>query len=140
MKNQSFLPSLQVFRAIAALMVVFHHLWHEISFFYHLHSSVADQLAAAGKNGVDFFFVLSGFIRRIPKKQNSTYLSPLPAYIVPDAFVVQAFPGVFRCNQECQPGEIRFFIAGAGSDCFSCSLDIGTRNVFLFSIYYFFFI
>jgi exopolysaccharide production protein ExoZ len=62
MKNQSFLPSLQIFRAIAALMIVFHHLWLETSYFFHIHSVVLNDLAAAGRSGVDFFFVLSGFI------------------------------------------------------------------------------
>ena len=62
MKNQSFLPSLQVFRGIAALMVVFHHLWNQISFFFAIHNVALDQLAADGQYGVDFFFVLSGFI------------------------------------------------------------------------------
>jgi exopolysaccharide production protein ExoZ len=62
MKNQSFLPSLQIFRAIAALMVVFHHLWREISYFFSMHSALLDKIAFAGKSGVDFFFVLSGFI------------------------------------------------------------------------------
>jgi peptidoglycan/LPS O-acetylase OafA/YrhL len=62
MENRSFLPALQLFRGVAALMVVFHHLWHEIRHAFGLHFPVVDQLALAGKYGVDFFFVLSGFI------------------------------------------------------------------------------
>lgn len=62
MENRSYLPSLQLFRAIAALMVVFHHLWHEISLRLSIHNTILDLIAACGKSGVDFFFVLSGFI------------------------------------------------------------------------------
>ncbi|HTJ11216.1 MAG TPA: acyltransferase [Dinghuibacter sp.] len=62
MKTRAFLPALQILRGFAALMVVFHHMWHQVSFFFSVDSTFLDGVAAAGKTGVDFFFVLSGFI------------------------------------------------------------------------------
>lgn len=62
MQQKKIYASLQVFRGLAALMVVFHHLWNNGRHFYGLDIELLDRVAAAGKYGVDFFFVLSGFI------------------------------------------------------------------------------
>jgi exopolysaccharide production protein ExoZ len=62
MQNRTFLPALQVLRAIAALMVIFRHLWLELSRLFSLHSALGDIFFYQGYRGVDFFFVLSGFI------------------------------------------------------------------------------
>ena len=60
-KNK-FFGSLQIFRGIAALMVVYHHQWNAFSHFFSYENELLEFLAAIGKYGVDFFFVLSGFI------------------------------------------------------------------------------
>lgn len=57
-----FFGSLQIFRGIAALMVVYHHQWNAFSHFFSYENELLEFLAAIGKYGVDFFFVLSGFI------------------------------------------------------------------------------
>lgn len=62
MKEKKYLIILQVFRGIAALMVVIHHSVPAFGFYYHWSSPFADYIAGIGKLGVDFFFVLSGFI------------------------------------------------------------------------------
>lgn len=51
--------SLQIGRAIAALLVVFHHATLDSSFFY---GTAFNDFWIFGNIGVDFFFVLSGFI------------------------------------------------------------------------------
>ena len=61
--NEKFhLPSLQVLRAIAALMVVFHHVSSGVNVFVHPVHPVIRQFFDYGFLGVDLFFVLSGFI------------------------------------------------------------------------------
>lgn len=60
--SKSFFNSLQIFRGIAALMVVFHHQWVAFEYFYSAENSFLQFVASLGKYGVDFFFVLSGFI------------------------------------------------------------------------------
>lgn len=62
MKNQAFLPSLQVLRAFAAIAVLFRHLWPELSLLFGFHSAWGTCFFRQGLYGVVFFFVLSGFI------------------------------------------------------------------------------
>jgi peptidoglycan/LPS O-acetylase OafA/YrhL len=65
MNNESksnYLDILQIFRGIAALMIVFHHTWSSIKFYHKIEFPLFNFLALLGKFGVDFFFVLSGFI------------------------------------------------------------------------------
>lgn len=54
--------SLQIYRGLAALMVVFHHQWTAFEHFYNAENSFLHFIGSLGKHGVDFFFVLSGFI------------------------------------------------------------------------------
>ncbi|WP_276499316.1 acyltransferase family protein [Pontibacter litorisediminis] len=61
-KDTGFFNSLQIFRGIAALMVVFHHQWPSFTYFFGIEDSTLAFIAGLGKHGVDFFFVLSGFI------------------------------------------------------------------------------
>ncbi|MFC0775982.1 acyltransferase family protein [Terrimonas alba] len=61
-KERKFFNSLQIFRGFAALMVVFHHEWIAFSHFHGADSPILGFLGSLGKYGVDFFFVLSGFI------------------------------------------------------------------------------
>ena len=60
-RNQYF-DFIQIFRGVAALMVVFHHTYNSFSYFHQLNIPLFSYLASVGKYGVDFFFVLSGFI------------------------------------------------------------------------------
>ncbi|MBI0397181.1 acyltransferase family protein [Cyclobacterium marinum] len=61
-KKSNFFNSLQVFRGLAALMVVYHHQWISFSYFFDVQDTILLFIATLGKHGVDFFFVLSGFI------------------------------------------------------------------------------
>ena len=60
--SKSVFNSLQVFRGLAALAVVVHHAGVSTSAFVGDIPFVADSLFSLGYLGVDFFFVLSGFI------------------------------------------------------------------------------
>ncbi len=56
------LDAIQVFRGLAAVMVVFHHVIPSLGFFQNKNYQVLNYIGDVGKYGVDFFFVLSGFI------------------------------------------------------------------------------
>lgn len=60
-KNQ-YLDVLQLFRGTAALMVILHHTIGSIKYYHEMQYPLLDYFAYLGKFGVDFFFVLSGFI------------------------------------------------------------------------------
>lgn len=57
-----YLDILQVFRGISAIMVILHHSAASIKYYHKLNYEWLDFIGALGKYGVDFFFVLSGFI------------------------------------------------------------------------------
>ena len=60
MKKQ--LDIIQVFRGLAAFFVVIHHVVPSLSYFQNVQFPFLNYLASMGKYGVDFFFILSGFI------------------------------------------------------------------------------
>lgn len=60
--KSQYLDVLQVFRGIAALMVVLHHSIGSIRYYHKIEYPFLNYVAYIGKFGVDFFFVLSGFI------------------------------------------------------------------------------
>ncbi len=65
MNNNSksqYLGVLQLFRGFAALMVVVHHSIGSLKYYHKIDYPILDYVASIGKFGVDFFFVLSGFI------------------------------------------------------------------------------
>ena len=62
MDNKKYFDILQIFRGIAALMVVVHHCYISFEYFKGLDVPMLKFIASLGKFGVDFFFVLSGFI------------------------------------------------------------------------------
>ena len=65
MKNEpqrNYFDILQVFRGIAALMVVCHHTIGSMRLYHKIEFPFFNYIAVIGKFGVDFFFVLSGFI------------------------------------------------------------------------------
>jgi exopolysaccharide production protein ExoZ len=61
MKNKN-LDIIQVYRGIAALMVAIFHFWIHMSHFFNDSFSSIRFITSIGAFGVDFFFVLSGFI------------------------------------------------------------------------------
>lgn len=58
----SYLDILQVFRGFAAVMVVIHHSIGSLHFYHKIDNPFLNAIGVIGKFGVDFFFVLSGFI------------------------------------------------------------------------------
>jgi len=60
-KNQ-YLDVLQILRGIAALMVVIHHTVGSLNYYHTVNNNFLNALGKFGKFGVDFFFILSGFI------------------------------------------------------------------------------
>jgi len=57
-----FFDLLQVLRGVAAIMVVFHHSIGSLKYYHHINYPFLNFIGSVGKFGVDFFFVLSGFI------------------------------------------------------------------------------
>ena len=60
--KSQYLDVLQLFRGFAALMVVLHHSIGSLKYYHKIDYIFLDYVALVGKFGVDFFFVLSGFI------------------------------------------------------------------------------
>ena len=61
-KKAFFFDSLQVLRGAAAIMVVIHHSIGSLKYYHHINYPFLNFIGSVGKFGVDFFFVLSGFI------------------------------------------------------------------------------
>ena len=61
-QEKKYFDLLQVFRGIASLLVVIHHTYASFAHYHHLDNKIWHFIAGVGKLGVDFFFVLSGFI------------------------------------------------------------------------------
>lgn len=62
MEKKKYFDILQIYRGIASLAVVLHHTYASFAHFHQLDLKWVKFLASLGKLGVDFFFVLSGFI------------------------------------------------------------------------------
>lgn len=62
MTTHNRLPVLEIFRGVAAIFVVIHHALISIEYYHHFSNSYLKFICHIGKYGVDFFFVLSGFI------------------------------------------------------------------------------
>lgn len=62
MKVRRYLDILQVFRGVAALMVVVHHSVGSLKYYLNINDALISFIGSIGKYGVDFFFILSGFI------------------------------------------------------------------------------
>ncbi|WP_313803799.1 acyltransferase [Flavobacterium sp.] len=60
--KSNYLDILQIYRGIAALMVVVHHTVGSLRYYHHVNIHSLNYLGNLGKYGVDFFFILSGFI------------------------------------------------------------------------------
>ncbi len=57
-----YLDVLQIFRGIAAIMVVLHHAIGSIKYYHKVDYPILNYIGSIGKFGVDFFFLISGFI------------------------------------------------------------------------------
>ena len=78
MSSRSTIAALQIGRALAALLVVLHHAEQAANSF----SSGADRsIFTWGQFGVDFFFVLSGFIIYYSHRSDDKGITPSAAYI-----------------------------------------------------------
>jgi len=62
MEQKKYFDILQIYRGIAALLVVIHHTYASFAHFNNFDIPALEFIAKIGKLGVDFFFVLSGFI------------------------------------------------------------------------------
>ncbi|MCD9853809.1 acyltransferase [Epilithonimonas sp. JDS] len=62
MEQKKYFDILQIYRGIAALLVVIHHTYTSFAHFNHFDIPALAFIAKIGKLGVDFFFILSGFI------------------------------------------------------------------------------
>jgi exopolysaccharide production protein ExoZ len=60
--SNRYLDILQIYRGIAALMVVIHHSAGSLKYYHNLDYPTLNYIGKFGKLGVDFFFILSGFI------------------------------------------------------------------------------
>lgn len=61
-ENKKYFDVLQIFRGVAALMIIIHHSKGSFLYYHHADNYFLDFISSIGKLGVDFFFVLSGFI------------------------------------------------------------------------------
>lgn len=62
MEQKRYFDILQIYRGIASLLVVIHHTYNSFAYYLKLDNAALAFIASVGKLGVDFFFVLSGFI------------------------------------------------------------------------------
>lgn len=60
--KKKYLDILQIYRGIAALMVVIHHAVGSLKYYHKVDYALLAYIGKFGKLGVDFFFILSGFI------------------------------------------------------------------------------
>ena len=57
-----YLDVLQIFKGIAAIIVVLHHAIGSIKYYHNIEYPILNYIGSFGKFGVDFFFLVSGFI------------------------------------------------------------------------------
>lgn len=62
LQKNKYIDIIQIFRGVAALMIIVHHSYTSFSYYQHINIPFLSFIASVGKYGVDFFFVLSGFI------------------------------------------------------------------------------
>lgn len=80
-EKKQYFDILQIYRGIASLLVVIHHTYASFAHYHHLDNELLQFLAGVGKLGVDFFFVLSGFIIAYTTYQYRDNKSYLRKYI-----------------------------------------------------------
>ena len=111
-KNERFFPVIQVYRGLAALMVVIHHLMNAWGYYSSVKLPFLEEMGRYGKFGVDFFFVLSGFIisyanygksnysQYITKRLIRIYIPYLPIGILMYLLYVIFLPGVSNVGRD----------------------------------------
>lgn len=77
-----YLDILQIFRGVAALMVVIHHTIGALVYYNELDCYFLEFIGDLGKYGVDFFFVLSGFIIAYTSNYKYNKASAYKKYII----------------------------------------------------------
>lgn len=73
------LDLIQIFRGLAALIVVLHHITASNGFYFQY--LPFNNIFKAGWNGVDFFFVLSGFIITYVHYKDLGHQNRIPSYL-----------------------------------------------------------
>jgi hypothetical protein len=77
-----YFDQIQVLRGVAAIMVVFHHSIGSIKYYHQFSNSFIDFIGSVGKFGVDFFFILSGFIISFSATKKYNIKSALKNYFL----------------------------------------------------------
>ena len=77
-----YFDQIQVLRGVAAIMVVFHHSIGSLKYYHQISNSFLDLIGFVGRFGVDFFFVLSGFIITISANEKYGTSNSLKNYII----------------------------------------------------------
>lgn len=77
-----YFDQIQVLRGVAAIMVVFHHSIGSLKYYHQISNPFLDLIGFVGRFGVDFFFVLSGFIITISANGKYGTSNSLKNYII----------------------------------------------------------
>lgn len=152
-KLGKYLDILQIFRGLAAILVVFHHSIGSIKYYHNINLLWLDLLQSIGKYGVDFFFILSGFIISYTAyfKKNHTnafssyiknrliriYVPYLPLGIFMFCHYVY-FPSFSNSSREISP-ITSFTLMPHGNPALSVAWTLTYEVIFyiLFSVYFF---
>ena len=90
---------IQIFRGIAALVVVLHHISAANSFYFH--SVTLNDIFSVGWSGVDFFFVLSGFIITYAHAKDMGHVKKVKPYLLKRAIRIYPTYWIFALLAIC---------------------------------------
>lgn len=60
--NRGHLKNVHYLRGIAAVSILFHHLWIELEYYLGVNSEILNSISDVSRSSIELFFVLSGFI------------------------------------------------------------------------------